>query len=291
MPASNAAWGGAELTVTVSSVDVSCDVVECVVDRSKNRLWDPPDAGTCQLTLNLNLGGQPAARGPVGDAVRVLIAYGSTSRYLFTGTVQRRRLDHNPERDWLILDCIDEFEQLARVNRRAALTDVGVGGGEDVDARLARWLDEAGSSSTRSLGDSDMTCPATLIDGNVLRQLQRTALADGGDFFVNGAGVVTFLPWRWRDNDELPVAQFSDRKLHEWVPYSAVDYRDDLDEVQNKVTGTRREDLLMKEEELQRVWILRKYMADMNSVEAMEFLQSRMKGTRNNDEFLASMNG
>jgi transcription termination factor Rho len=47
----------------------------------------------------------------------------------------------------------------------------------------------------------------------------------------------------------------------------------------------------MKEEELQRVWILRKFMADMNSIEAMEFLQSKMKGTRNNEEFLTSMNG
>lgn len=47
----------------------------------------------------------------------------------------------------------------------------------------------------------------------------------------------------------------------------------------------------MKEEELARVWILRKFMSDMNSVEAMEFLQQRMKGTRNNEEFLLSMNG
>jgi transcription termination factor Rho len=47
----------------------------------------------------------------------------------------------------------------------------------------------------------------------------------------------------------------------------------------------------MKEEELQRVWILRKFMADMTSIEAMEFLQEKMKGTRNNEEFLLSMNG
>ena len=48
---------------------------------------------------------------------------------------------------------------------------------------------------------------------------------------------------------------------------------------------------LMSKEELQRVWILRKFMSDMNSVEAMEFLLDRMKGTRNNEEFLVSMNG
>jgi transcription termination factor Rho len=47
----------------------------------------------------------------------------------------------------------------------------------------------------------------------------------------------------------------------------------------------------MDKEELQRVWILRKFMADMTSNEAMEFLLERMKGTRDNAEFLISMNG
>ncbi|MFT7380772.1 MAG: transcription termination factor Rho, partial [Roseivirga sp.] len=49
--------------------------------------------------------------------------------------------------------------------------------------------------------------------------------------------------------------------------------------------------LLMSKEELQRVWILRKFMSDMNSIEAMEFLLDRMKGTKDNEEFLISMNG
>ncbi len=56
-------------------------------------------------------------------------------------------------------------------------------------------------------------------------------------------------------------------------------------------SGTRREDLLMEKEEMQRVWILRKLMSDMTSQEAMEFLLQRMKGTRDNAEFLISMNG
>lgn len=73
-----------------------------------------------------------------------------------------------------------------------------------------------------------------------------------------------------------------DRKLSNRRMYPSMDV---------PASGTRREDLLLREDELQRVWILRKYMADMNSVEAMEFLQSKMKGTRNNDEFLSSMNG
>jgi hypothetical protein len=240
--AANAAWGGAVLTVTVSSVDVSCDVIECVVDRSKNRLWDPPDAGTCQLILDLTENGQPPSRGPVGAIVRVHVAYGVTGRYLFTGTVQRRRLVMSPTQgDTLILDCVDEFELLSRVNRRAdPASDSPVGGGDTVPERLERWLDEASSSSTRAIDPSDYTCPEVLIDGNVLRQLQATALADGGDFFVNGAGVVTFLGLAWRNEVDVVSAVFSDRLAADWVPYTSAAYHDDLDEVQNQVTGTRR---------------------------------------------------
>ncbi len=56
-------------------------------------------------------------------------------------------------------------------------------------------------------------------------------------------------------------------------------------------SGTRRDDLLLDEVTLQRMWILRKYLADMNPVEAMEFLRDRIHSTRTNQEFLISMNG
>ncbi len=55
-------------------------------------------------------------------------------------------------------------------------------------------------------------------------------------------------------------------------------------------SGTRREDLLMDPQDLQRVWILRKFIQPMNVVEAMEFLLEKMKGTKNNADFLDSMN-
>lgn len=56
-------------------------------------------------------------------------------------------------------------------------------------------------------------------------------------------------------------------------------------------SSTRRDDLLLDENELQRMWILRKYLADMNPVEAIEFIHQRMKQTKDNEEFLATMNG
>ena len=55
-------------------------------------------------------------------------------------------------------------------------------------------------------------------------------------------------------------------------------------------SGTRREDLLMDPQDLQRVWILRKFIQPMNVIEAMEFLLEKMKGTKNNADFLDSMN-
>ncbi|WP_010134808.1 transcription termination factor Rho [Ochrovirga pacifica] len=56
-------------------------------------------------------------------------------------------------------------------------------------------------------------------------------------------------------------------------------------------SSTRRDDLLLDDKTVQRMWVLRKYLADMNPVEAMEFIRDRIKTSINNEEFLISMNG
>jgi transcription termination factor Rho len=56
-------------------------------------------------------------------------------------------------------------------------------------------------------------------------------------------------------------------------------------------SSTRRDDLLLDKEVLQKIWILRKHLADMTALEAMEFLRDRIKNTETNEEFLISMNG
>ena len=55
-------------------------------------------------------------------------------------------------------------------------------------------------------------------------------------------------------------------------------------------SGTRREEMLIGEERLQRIWILRQILADMDPVQAMQFVLKQMRGTASNDEFLATMN-
>jgi transcription termination factor Rho len=101
-----------------------------------------------------------------------------------------------------------------------------------------------------------------------------TALIDTGSKMDE----VIFEEFKGTGNMELQL----DRRLANKRVYPAIDV---------PASGTRREDLLMDKEELQRVWILRKHMSDMNSIEAMEFLKDRMKFTRSNAEFLSSMNG
>jgi transcription termination factor Rho len=88
---------------------------------------------------------------------------------------------------------------------------------------------------------------------------------------------VIFEEFKGTGNMELQL----DRKLANKRVYPAIDV---------PASGTRREDLLMDKDTLSKIWILRKYMSDMNSVEAMEFLLDKMRGTRNNEEFLVSMN-
>jgi transcription termination factor Rho len=55
-------------------------------------------------------------------------------------------------------------------------------------------------------------------------------------------------------------------------------------------TGTRREDLLLKEEDLAKIWILRKILSDFDPVEAMDFLLDKLRGTKTNKDFLNNMN-
>jgi transcription termination factor Rho len=72
-----------------------------------------------------------------------------------------------------------------------------------------------------------------------------------------------------------------DRKLADRRIFPAIDI--------NR-SGTRKEELLLSPEMLQRIWILRKFLSELNSVEAMEFLITKLSDTKTNKKFLESMN-
>ena len=100
-----------------------------------------------------------------------------------------------------------------------------------------------------------------------------TALTDTGSKMDD----VIFEEFKGTGNMELQL----DRKLSNKRVFPSVDII---------ASSTRRDDLLLSEETLNRMWVLRNFLADMNSVEAMEFLLTRLRRTRSNEEFLISMN-
>lgn len=89
---------------------------------------------------------------------------------------------------------------------------------------------------------------------------------------------VIFEEFKGTGNMELQL----DRKLSNKRVYPAVDII---------ASSTRRDDLLQDDSTINRMWVLRKYLSDMNSIEAMEFVKKQMENTLDNMEFLASMNG
>jgi len=89
---------------------------------------------------------------------------------------------------------------------------------------------------------------------------------------------VIFEEFKGTGNMELQL----DRKISNRRIFPAIDLTS---------SSTRRDDILLDSVTIQRMWVMRKYLADMNPVEAMEFINERFKQTRSNEEFLISMNG
>ncbi|MGP1990832.1 transcription termination factor Rho [Zobellia laminariae] len=111
------------------------------------------------------------------------------------------------------------------------------------------------------------------IEGGGSLSIIATALTETGSKMDE----VIFEEFKGTGNMELQL----DRKISNRRIFPAIDLTS---------SSTRRDDLLLDKDTIQRMWILRKYLADMNPVEAMEFIEQRIKQTKNNDEFLLTMN-
>ena len=154
----------------------------------------------------------------------------------------------------------------------------------DSITRLARAYNTVSPSSGKILSGG--------VEANALQKPKRffgaaRNIENGGSLSIIATALtetgskmdeVIFEEFKGTGNMELQL----DRRISNRRIYPAIDIMS---------SGTRREDLLMDKETLQRIWILRKHLADMNSVEAMEFMKDRMEQTRSNEDFLSSMNG
>lgn len=153
----------------------------------------------------------------------------------------------------------------------------------DSITRLARAYNTVAPASGKILSGG--------VDANALHKPKRffgaaRNIEDGGSLTILATALidtgskmdeVIFEEFKGTGNMELQL----DRKLSNKRIYPAIDLT---------ASSTRRDDLLLDKETLQRVWILRNHLADMNSQEAMEFLQGQIRGTKSNEEFLISMN-
>ncbi|HEX3072495.1 MAG TPA: transcription termination factor Rho [Ignavibacteriales bacterium] len=153
----------------------------------------------------------------------------------------------------------------------------------DSITRLARAHNTVAPHSGRILSGG--------VDANALHKPKRFFGAarnteDGGSLTIIASALidtgsrmdeVIFEEFKGTGNMELVLTRdLSDRRI-----FPAIDI--------NK-SGTRKEEILLKEEELSKLWILRKIMSDLDTIEAMEFMLDKMRGTKNNKEFLANMN-
>jgi len=153
----------------------------------------------------------------------------------------------------------------------------------DSITRLARAYNTVSPASGKVLSGG--------VDANALHKPKRffgaaRNIENGGSLTILATALtetgskmdeVIFEEFKGTGNMELQL----DRKLSNKRVYPSVDIN---------LSSTRREDLLMDKESLSRLWVLRNYLADMNSVEAMQFLRDRLLKTRSNEEFLISMN-
>jgi transcription termination factor Rho len=153
----------------------------------------------------------------------------------------------------------------------------------DSITRLARAYNTVSPASGKVLSGG--------VDANALHKPKRffgaaRKIENGGSLSILATALtetgskmdeVIFEEFKGTGNMELQL----DRKISNRRIYPAIDIT---------ASGTRREDLLVGKDVLQRIWLLRKFIADMNPVEAMEFVKGHMENTRSNEEFLVSMN-
>ncbi|CAG5079513.1 transcription termination factor Rho [Parvicella tangerina] len=252
---------------------------------------------------------------PIGKGQRgMIVAQPKTGKTVLLKDVANAIAANHPE-IYLIVLLIDERpEEVTDMKRSVKAEVVASTFDEPADRHVkvanivlekAKRMTESGhdvcillDSITRLARAYNTVMPASgkvLTGGVDANALQRPKRFFGAARKIENGGSLTILATALTDTgskmDEVIFEEFKgtgnmelqlDRKIANRRIFPAIDIL---------ASGTRREDLLMGKEELQRVWLLRKYLADMNPIEAMEFLKDRLAGTSSNEEFLVSMNG
>ena len=251
---------------------------------------------------------------PIGKGQRgLIVAQPKTGKTMLLKDIANAIADNHPEVYMIILLIDERPEEVTDMERSVKAEVIASTFDEPADRHVkiaeivlnkARRLVECGhdvvillDSITRLARAYNTVQPASGkvlsggVDANALHKPKRffgaarnienggsltiiaTALTDTGSKMDD----VIFEEFKGTGNMELQL----DRKLSNKRIFPAVDIT---------ASSTRRDDLLLSEDVLNRMWVLRNFLSDMNSVEAMEFLLGRLRRTKNNEEFLISMN-
>ena len=252
---------------------------------------------------------------PIGKGQRALIvAQPKTGKTMLLKSIANAIADNHPEAYMIVLLIDERPEEVTDMARSVKAEVVASTFDEPAERHVkvanmvlekAKRMVECGhdvviflDSITRLARAYNTVQPASGkvlsggVDANALHKPKRffgaaRNIEDGGSLTIIATALtetgskmddVIFEEFKGTGNMELQL----DRKLANKRIFPAVDVT---------LSSTRRDDLLYTQDQTNRIWVLRNYLADMNSVEAMEFLKDRMEKTVSNEEFLTTMNG
>ena len=252
---------------------------------------------------------------PIGKGQRgLIVAQPKTGKTVLLKELANAILENHPEVYMIILLIDERPEEVTDMARSVKAEVISSTFDEPAEKHVkvasivhekAKRLVECGhdvvillDSITRLARAYNTTAPASGkvlsggVDANALHKPKRffgaaRNIENGGSLTIIATALtetgskmddVIFEEFKGTGNMELQL----DRKLSNRRIFPAIDIM---------ASSTRRDDLLLDQDTFNRVWILRRLLSDMNSIEAMEFLQQHMNGTKDNDEFLLSMNG
>ncbi|HKM31796.1 MAG TPA: transcription termination factor Rho, partial [Bacteroidales bacterium] len=251
---------------------------------------------------------------PIGKGQRgLIVAQPKTGKTVLLQSLANAIADNNPEVYMIVLLIDERPEEVTDMARNVKAEVIASTFDESAERHVkvagivlekAKRLVECGhdvvillDSITRLARAFNTVQPASgkVLSGGVdANALQKPKRFFGAARNIENGGSLTILATALIDTgskmDEVIFEEFKgtgnlelqlDRKLSNKRIFPAVDVT---------LSSTRREDLLMDKDKLNRLWILRNYLADMNSVEAMEFMKDRLVRTQDNDEFLITMN-
>lgn len=274
-----------------------------------NEKFDLTSGKTCNLSTRVVDMFSPIGKGQRG----LIVAPPKTGKTILLKDIANAIAENHPETYIMILLIDERPEEVTDMSRSVNAEVIASTFDEPADRHVrianivlekAKRMVESGhdvvillDSITRLARAYNTVTPASskILSGGVdANALQKPKRFFGAARNIEGGGSLTIIATALTETsskmDEVIFEEFKgtgnmelqlDRKLSNKRIFPAVDIQ---------ASSTRRDDLLLREDVQNRMWILRRFLSDRNSVEAMEFMQERMERTRDNEELLRTMN-